>query len=62
MTHRCLGEWITIELMKTIVRMLVRELSYEVPSQDLTIDLTRIPALPNSRFVIQKIQLNAITN
>jgi fatty-acid peroxygenase len=56
-THRCPGEWITIELMKTIVRVLVREMSYEVPSQDLRVDLARIPALPNSRFVVSKIGL-----
>jgi fatty-acid peroxygenase len=61
-THRCPGEWITIELMKTIVRVMVREMSYEVPSQDLTIDLARIPALPNGRFVLQKIRLTPTAN
>jgi fatty-acid peroxygenase len=56
-THRCPGEWITIELMKSIIRVLVREMNYEIPSQDLKIDLARIPALPNSRFVVSKIRL-----
>lgn len=51
-THRCPGEWMTVELMKTVVRLLVREMSYELPDQDLRIDLTRIPALPHSRFLM----------
>src|SRR3954463_8392259 len=49
-THRCPGEWISVEQMKAITRLLVREMRYDVPDQDLTIDLGRMPALPNSRF------------
>lgn len=51
-THRCPGEWMTVEQMKAIVRSLVREMSYEVPAQNLQINLSRIPALPASRFVM----------
>jgi fatty-acid peroxygenase len=58
-THRCPGEWITVELMKTIIRVMVREISYEVPSQDLHVSLARIPALPNSKFVVNKIRPTA---
>ncbi len=50
--HRCAGEWVTIELMKTAVRVLTQEMKYDVPPQDLTVPLSRIPALPNSGFVI----------
>jgi fatty-acid peroxygenase len=50
--HRCPGEWITIELMKTAVRFLAEELRYEVPQQDLRIDFRNLPALPGDRFVI----------
>jgi fatty-acid peroxygenase len=56
-THRCPGEWITVEQMKAITRVMVREMSYEIPSQDLRINLARIPALPTSRLVIKKIKL-----
>jgi len=56
-THRCPGEWITVEQMKAVIRVMVREMSYEVPSQDLHIDLSRIPALPNSRFIVSKVKL-----
>lgn len=56
-THRCPGEWITVQQMKTIVRLMLRELTYEVPPQDLRIDLARIPALPASGFVIANLTL-----
>ena len=50
--HRCPGEWITIELLKRAMRLLTSSMRYEVPEQDLRIDLARMPALPASRFVI----------
>jgi fatty-acid peroxygenase len=55
-THRCPGEWVTVEQMKAITRMLAREMEYRVPPQNLTIDLNRIPALPRSRFVITDVR------
>jgi fatty-acid peroxygenase len=58
-THRCPGEWITVEQMKVVIRVMVREMSYEVPSQDLRINLARIPALPSSRFLMKKVRLTA---
>jgi fatty-acid peroxygenase len=54
--HRCPGEWITIELLKSAVRLLTTEVSYDVPEQDLSIDLTRMPAEPKSRFVIRNVR------
>jgi fatty-acid peroxygenase len=51
--HRCPGEWITIALLKEAVRQLARETWYDVPAQDLTVALDRVPALPASGFVIQ---------
>ncbi len=54
--HRCAGEWLTIALMKSALRMLTREMDYAVPAQDLTIDLTRVPARPASRFVISDVR------
>ena len=43
--------------MKTIARLLTREMRYDVPEQDLTIDLRRMPAVPNSRFVMTNLRL-----
>ena len=54
--HRCAGEWITIELMKTAVKHLCRSMTYEVPMQNLQIRFSRIPAIPESRFVIANVR------
>lgn len=54
--HRCPGEWITIEEMKLAVKFLTRKLEYEVPHQDLSIKLTRMPAIPASRFVVRNVK------
>jgi fatty-acid peroxygenase len=58
-SHRCPGERPTVELIKTAVRLLTRALSYRLPEQDLTIDLTRIPALPASGFLISDVRVTA---
>lgn len=55
--HRCPGEWITIDLMKTAIPLLLHEVDYVVPKQDLHIDLSRMPAIPASRFLISKARL-----
>jgi fatty-acid peroxygenase len=51
--HRCPGEWITVALMKDAARLFTRELRHEVPSQDLSIDLARLPARPASGYVLR---------
>jgi fatty-acid peroxygenase len=50
--HRCPGEPATVELVKQAVRFLTRAIDYAVPAQDLSIDASRMPAIPASRFVI----------
>ena len=54
--HRCPGEWITVEQVKTMLSILVHEVSYDVPLQNLAIDLHRMPALPASRLVVTRVQ------
>ncbi|MEV0330454.1 cytochrome P450 [Micromonospora echinospora] len=54
--HRCAGEWLTIELMKQAVTLLTSAMRYDVPTQDLTLSLRRIPALPASRFVLDGVR------
>jgi fatty-acid peroxygenase len=49
-THRCPGEMAVVELMKTVLRLLTRSITYEVPPQDLSMDLSRMPTLPKSGF------------
>lgn len=55
--HRCAGEWLTIEVMKAMLLTLARDLDYDVPEQDLTIDTREIPALPRSGVVIENARL-----
>ncbi|MDF2542111.1 MAG: cytochrome [Herbinix sp.] len=55
--HRCPGEWVTIEIMKTSINFLANSLLYEVPPQNLSYCLSRMPTLPKSRFVISKIKV-----
>lgn len=55
--HRCAGEWITIELMKVASDVLTKRIKYEMPEQDLGIDLSRFPALPKSRFRISNVRM-----
>lgn len=55
--HRCPGEWITINATTVAIKFLARNLKYQVPDQDLRVDLTRMPTAPNSHFVIQKVKV-----
>jgi fatty-acid peroxygenase len=50
--HRCPGEQITVALLSALAVRLAR-LECDVPDQDLTIALHRIPAMPRSRVVLR---------
>ncbi|MFB4316035.1 cytochrome P450 [Actinomadura sp. 21ATH] len=52
--HRCPGELITVALLKEFATGLSR-LRYEVPEQDLSISLRRVPARPHSGFVMAEV-------
>ena len=53
--YRCPGEGIAVELTKLAARLLAARMRYDVPAQDLSIDLARVPALPRSGFVIRHV-------
>lgn len=55
--HRCPGEWVTIELMKAAVNFLVNSIDYRVPQQNLEVNSHRIPAIPESRFIMSCVKL-----
>jgi len=57
--HRYAGEAITLEIMRRVVRLLARELHYDVPRQYLRIDMSRMPAVPRSRFVMSNVRMVA---
>lgn len=53
--HRCAGEWLTIEALKTTAMLLTTAMTYELPPQDLRVDLTRMPTLPASGVVLRHV-------
>jgi fatty-acid peroxygenase len=54
--HRCPGEFVTGDLVKSALQLFAGEIAYDVPPQDLTVGLRRIPALPASGFVITNVR------
>jgi fatty-acid peroxygenase len=53
--HRCPGEIVTIAVLEALCRRLAH-LDYDVPAQDLSISLRRIPARLSSGFVITEVK------
>lgn len=53
--HRCPGEPVSVALMERFLACL-EATACDVPDQDLTIDRTRLPALPRSGFTIADVQ------
>ncbi|TXI37818.1 MAG: cytochrome P450, partial [Methylophilus methylotrophus] len=53
------GEWITNRLMKVALKLLVENLRYTVPKQDLSVSLARIPTLPKSGMIIAPLSYSA---
>jgi fatty-acid peroxygenase len=50
--HRCAGEFATVELMTSALRLFAGEIAYRVPPQDLSVSLRRMPTLPASGMVL----------
>jgi fatty-acid peroxygenase len=50
--HRSAGEAMTAEVLKVTLLHLTQQVTYTVPEQDLSIDLTRMPTLPKSGFIL----------
>lgn len=54
--HRCPGEGIALELMTSALRLLLQDMTYQVPTQDLRIDLARMPMRPASGLILSDVQ------
>ena len=54
--HRCPGEDISVVLARVALEVLARDVDYDVPPQDLSIRLSRIPARPKSGFIIENVR------
>ena len=53
--HRCAGEWIAIRLAATSLATLAGEMTWELPPQDLAMDMRRLPALPKGGPSVRRI-------
>jgi len=58
-THRCPGEGITVEVMKASLDFLINKISFDVPEQNLTYSLVRMPTLPESGFIIENVRIQS---
>lgn len=54
--HRCAGEWLTIKITESALKLLTRKMTYNVPEQDLTLEMTHMPSLPKSRMIINQVK------
>lgn len=54
--HRCPGEGVTTAIMKASLDFLIRDITFELPPQNLNYDLGKIPAMPESGFVMSNVQ------
>lgn len=54
--HRCPGEPLTLDVLKAAVGVLVDEVDYEVPPQDLTVSTRRVPTGPASGLVLRRVR------
>ncbi|MBM7571239.1 cytochrome P450 [Aquibacillus albus] len=54
--HRCPGEGITVEVMKTILDFLVNSIEYDIPNQDLNYSLSEMPTIPKSGFIMSNVR------
>lgn len=60
--HRCAGEWVTIEIMKVSLDVLVNRLNYDLPEQDLSYSMTNMPSIPESKIILKNIQRKNLLN
>jgi len=56
--HRCPGDSYSAEITKAAVKFLTEDISYDLPPQDLSLEMSHMPALPRSRFVIRNVKTN----
>lgn len=56
--HRCPGEWITLILMKVATQFLANEMQYNVPNQDLSYSMVKIPSIPKNKIILNNVKLS----
>ncbi len=56
-SHRCAGEWMTIELMREAAKFFSRDIRFEFPDRDVRLRLNRVPARPRRGMRISDVSL-----
>jgi fatty-acid peroxygenase len=57
--HRCPGDRFSEEITKAAIKFLTEEIAFDVPKQDLSLDMKKMPALPRSRFMIRNVKMKS---
>lgn len=57
--HRCAGEWLTVIVMSSFFEFFAKNLTYDVPEQDLSFSMKRMPTYPKSGFIIENVRKTA---
>jgi fatty-acid peroxygenase len=55
--HRCPGDRFSAEITKAAVKFLTEDIQFDVPPQDLSLEMKHMPALPRSRFNIRNVKV-----
>lgn len=55
--HRCAGEWATIAVMTAATVILASQMRYELPRQNLRLDMSRLPSLPRSGMILGDVSM-----
>ena len=55
-THRCPGEGVTVRITEAVIDFLLNDIDFEVKEQDLSYNLSKIPTLPRSGFIMSNIR------
>jgi len=53
--HRCAGEQMTIDVMKSSLDYLVNRMEFHVPEQNLGFEIDDIPSIPKSKIILEQI-------
>src|SRR5699024_4737631 len=54
--HRCPGEWNVVEAMKVTAEFLTKDITYDVPKQDLGYSVVSMPTIPKSGMIIENVR------
>jgi fatty-acid peroxygenase len=54
--HRCPGEQFTVAILREAIRLMVEDMDYDIPEQDLSMPLNTMPAKPASGMILAEIR------